>query len=244
MSMLLRCIRAELYKCRRAPVWLAFLVLPLFPAVLGTGNYLANISVLKNGWYSLWTQHTLFASMFFLPAQFGVFCAWQWRLEHTDHNWNSFMTVPVPVRDLVLAKLLLAAGISLLAEGCIGVLFVLSGKLAGIQAPLPPELPGWLAMGAAGGLSVCAAQMFLSLTIRAFAPPVAAGLIGGILGLLCMNVGFGYSFPYSLLCLGMRANNPGMTLNTVPFLGSCLAYTVGFMALSVRFLKRRDIAAE
>ena len=78
--MLLRCVRSELMKCRRAPVWLAFLVLPLFPAVLGTVNYLGNLQVLDSGWYSLWTQHTLFASMFFLPAQFGVFCAWQWRL--------------------------------------------------------------------------------------------------------------------------------------------------------------------
>ena len=94
--MVLRCLRAELMKCRRAPVWLAFLVLPLFPAVLGTFNYLGNLEVLDAGWYSLWTQHTLFASMFFLPAQFGVFCAWQWRLEHTDHNWNQAMTAPAP----------------------------------------------------------------------------------------------------------------------------------------------------
>lgn len=242
--MLLRCLRAELYKCRRAPVWLAFLVLPLFPAVLGTGNYLANIGTLKNGWYSLWTQHTLFASMFFLPAQFGVFCAWQWRLEHTDRNWNSYMTAPVPVRDLVLAKLLLAAGVSVLAEGCIGALFVISGKLAGIQAPLPPELLEWLALGALGGLSVCAAQMFLSLIIRAFAPPVAVGLIGGILGLVCMNWGLGYSFPYSLLCLGMRANNPNMALDRIPFVSSCLVYAAVFTLLSIRFLKRRDVATD
>lgn len=44
--MVLRCLRAELMKCRRAPVWLAFLVLPLFPAVLGTFNYLGNLEVL------------------------------------------------------------------------------------------------------------------------------------------------------------------------------------------------------
>ena len=108
--MVLRCLRAELMKCRRAPVWLAFLVLPLFPAVLGTFNYLGNLEVLDAGWYSLWTQHTLFASMFFLPAQFGVFCAWQWRLEHADHNWNAALTAPVPVRALYLGKLLLDVG--------------------------------------------------------------------------------------------------------------------------------------
>ena len=116
--MVLRCLRAELMKCRRAPVWLAFLVLPLFPAVLGTFNYLGNLEVLDAGWYSLWTQHTLFASMFFLPAQFGVFCAWQWRLEHADHNWNAALTAPVPVRALYLGKLLLDVGVSALAMAC------------------------------------------------------------------------------------------------------------------------------
>lgn len=59
--MLLRCLKAEIRKCRRSPVWLAFLILPIFPAILGTGNYLANQEVLENGWYSLWSQHTLFS---------------------------------------------------------------------------------------------------------------------------------------------------------------------------------------
>ena len=147
--MVLRCLRAELMKCRRAPVWLAFLVLPLFPAVLGTFNYLGNLEVLDAGWYSLWTQHTLFASMFFLPAQFGVFCAWQWRLEHADHNWNAALTAPAgPVRALYLGQ----AGMLDGGGGCppwamalIGLLFLLSGRLAGI---LPPPCPrscpaGW-----------------------------------------------------------------------------------------------------
>lgn len=242
--MLLQCLRAERLKCRRAPVWIAFLILPVFPAVLGTGNYLANLSVLQDGWYSLWTQHTLFAAMFFLPAQFGVFCAWQWRLEHTDHNWNSLMTAPVPARDLYLAKLVLAACISALAQLCIGALFVASGKLAGIAAPLPPELTGWLLLGAVGGIPVCAVQLFFSLTCRAFAPPVAFGLIGGILGLLLLARGWGYGFPYSLLCLGMRANNPQMQIALLPFLLFCAAYTMLFAMLSIRFMQQREISTE
>ena len=78
--MILRVLRAERIKYRRAPVWLAVVILPLFPAVLGTANYLANLEVLQQQWYSLWTQHTLFASYFFLPALLAVFCAWQWRM--------------------------------------------------------------------------------------------------------------------------------------------------------------------
>ena len=242
--MLLRCLKAEVQKCRRSPVWLAFLVLPIFPAILGTGNYLGNLEALENGWYSLWSQHTLFSSMFFLPALLGVFCAWQWRLEHTDHNWNSFLTAPVPVRDLYAAKLILAAVVSLLAQVCIGALFLISGKIAGISGPVPLELPGWLLCGAIGGVSVCTVQLFFSLVIRAFAPPVAFGLVGGILGLMFTAQGWGYAFPYSLLCLGMRANNPQMELDLPPFLLSALVYTAVFALLALRYLRRRDAAAE
>ena len=242
--MLLRCLKAELQKCRRSPVWLAFVLLPIFPAILGTGNYLGNIEVLDDAWYSLWSQHTLFSSMFFLPALLGVFCAWQWRLEHTDHNWNSFLTAPVPVEDLYLAKLVWASVLSLLSQVWIGTLFVISGKIVGISAPVPPELPGWLLCGALGGISVCAVQLFFSMVIRAFAPPVAFGLAGGIVGLLFTAQGFEYAFPYSLLCIGMRANNPQMELDLLPFALSVLAYLVLFALLSLRYLKKRDIAAE
>ena len=242
--MLLRCLKAELYKCRRSPVWLAFLVLPVFPALLGTGNYLANIEVLDNGWYSLWGQHTLFSSVFFLPALLGVFCGWQWRLEHADHNWNSFLTAPVPVGALYAAKLILAAGVSLLAQGWIGVLYLLSGKLAGLSGSLPPELLGWLLFGALGGVSVCAIQLFFSMVIRAFAPPVAFGLAGGILGLMVTAQGWGYAFPYSLLYLGMRANNPQMELDLSFFFLSALGYTGVFVLLALGYLRRRDAVAE
>lgn len=242
--MLLRCLKAEVQKCRRSPVWLAFLVLPVFPAILGTGNYLGNLSVLENGWYSLWSQHTLFSSMFFLPALLGVFCAWQWRLEHTDHNWNSFLTAPVPVSAMYGAKLILAAGISLLAQLWIGGLFLISGALAGIPGPVPKALPEWLLLGTVGSIAVCAVQLYGSLVIRAFAPPVALGLVGGILGLLLTSQGLGYAFPYSLLCLGMRANNPQMELDTLPFFISALAYTAVISLLAIRYLRKRDAAAE
>lgn len=81
--MIIRALRAELIKGRHAPVWIAFVVLPLIPAFLGTFNYLGNLALLKSSWYSLWTQHTLFASYFFLPALLAVYCAWEWRLENT-----------------------------------------------------------------------------------------------------------------------------------------------------------------
>jgi len=90
----------------------------------------------------------------------------------------------------------------------IGALFIISGKLVGLAGPIPPELLGWLACGAVGGVSVCAVQLYFSLVIRAFAPPVAFGLIGGIAGLMVTAQGFGYAFPYSLPLVRVRGNNP------------------------------------
>lgn len=90
-------------------------------------------------------------------------------------------------------------------------------------------------------MAVCALQLFLSLVLRSFAAPVLLGLLGGIDGLLMTSRGAGLYFPYSLLCLGMRANNPGMDLPVGTFLVSCLVYTVVFAALSVRWLSRRDV---
>lgn len=239
--MLLCALRAERIKRHRAPVILAFYVLPLFPAVLGTANYLGNLSVLDDAWYSLWTQHTLFASTFFLPALLGVFCAWQWRIEQTGHNLNAFLTMPVPVCTLYLAKLIPAVGVACLVQAVTGGLFVISGFLAGIRAPVPPELCGWLLCGAMGGIAVCAVQLYVSLMLRSFAVPVAIALVGGIAGLMLMAQGAGMAFPYSLLCLGMRANNPYMALDVPRLALVCAAYTLLFAALSVRALKKRDV---
>lgn len=242
--MIIRALRAELIKGRHAPVWIAFVVLPLIPAFLGTFNYLGNLALLKSGWYSLWTQHTLFASYFFLPALLAVYCAWEWRLENTDHNFNSFLTAPVPTVALYLAKLLPAVGVSVLTQLVVGLLFIASGFLAGIREPLPPQLLEWLGCGALGSIAICAVQLFLSLVIRSFAIPVAIGLLGGIAGLMATAQGWGLYFPYSLLAVGMRANNPNMTIDIGQLALATLIVTLVCAVLTVGMLAQRDVAAE
>ncbi len=241
--MFFRTLRAEQMKLRHSPVWLAFVFLPILPAIMGTFNYVQNAGILEEQWYSLWTQHTLFLCYFFLPALIGVYCSWLCRLEHLNHNWNTVMTAPVRVAYAYLAKLTMASGIVLLTQGWIGVLFVISGKLCGLDAPIPPELPEWLLCGAVGGIVLCALQLCVSLVIRSFAIPVGIALMGGIAGLAAMAKGYGVWFPYSLLCLGMRANHPGGPMQASPeqfFLNSFL-----FLAASVTFavvwLQKRDV---
>ncbi len=242
--MILRVLRAERIKYRRAPVWLAVVILPLFPAVLGTANYLANLEVLQQQWYSLWTQHTLFASYFFLPALLAVFCAWQWRLEYARHNFNSLLAAPVSHWAVYLSKLLPAVGMSFLAQLVTGLLFLAGGAAAGIDAPVPPQLAEWLLCGGLGGMAVCAVQLFLSLLLPSFAIPVAIALVGGIAGLMVTAQGLGLWFPYSLLSLGMRANDPTMELNVAVLFLSSVGYTCLFALLTVLLLKKRDSGGE
>ena len=242
--MILRVLRAERIKYRRAPVWLAVVILPLFPAVLGTANYLANLEVLQQQWYSLWTQHTLFASYFFLPALLAVFCAWQWRLGYARHNFNSLLAAPVSHWAVYLSKLLPAVGMSFLAQLVTGLLFLAGGAAAGIDAPVPPQLAEWLLCGGLGGMAVCAVQLFLSLLLPSFAIPVAIALVGGIAGLMMTAQGLGLWFPYSLLSLGMRANDPTMELNVAVLFLSSVGYTCLFALLTVLLLKKRDSGGE
>jgi hypothetical protein len=244
--MLIRTIRAERMKLRRSPVWLAFLILPALPAVIGTFNYLQNIGILKDEWYSLWTQHTLFTCYFFLPGIIGVYCSYLCRLEHTNHNWNAAMTAPVPVSYIYLAKLITASVMVFLTQVWIGALFVISGKLSGLASPVPPELPVWLLCGLFAGIVVCALQLCISLVVRSFAVPVGVALIGGVAGLAVLSKGYGAWFPYSLICLGMRANNPGgrMQCGIGQFVVSCVLYLVIFHLFAVLWLKKRDVTAD
>ena len=56
--MLLKLLKAERMKLRRSPVRIAFIILPVVPALLGTINYLGNLGVLQSEWYSLWMRNT------------------------------------------------------------------------------------------------------------------------------------------------------------------------------------------
>lgn len=243
--MFLRTLRAERMKLHHSPVWLAFLIIPILPAVMGTFNYLQNIGVLQDQWYSLWTQHTLFTCYFFLPATIGVYCSYLCRLEHSNHNWNAVMTAPVPVSYVYLAKLISASVMVFLTQIWIGMLFVISGRLAGLAVPVPPELPVWLLCGAVGGIVICALQLCVSLIIRSFAVPVGIALIGGVAGLAALAKGYGVWFPYSLLCLGMRANKPGgaMQCSTEQFVLNSIFYLMVCILFAVIWLKKRDVSA-
>lgn len=114
--MLRKCIRAENMKLRHSLIWLACIIIPIIPAIIGTMNYQNNLRLLNSQWYSLWTQITLFYSSMFYAPLIGLYCSYLWRLEHLNNNWNVLMTAPVPVRNVFLAKLAVIFRVTLLTQ--------------------------------------------------------------------------------------------------------------------------------
>lgn len=236
-------IPTELIKIKRTPIWLAFIILPLISALIGTFNYMNNLEILKSSWHSLWTQHSLFFCYFFMPPLIGVYASYLWRLEHNGTNWNMVLVTVSPAR-LVFQKICVCTVMAFLTLAWLALLFIVCGRFAGITAPLPPELLEWLACGLLGGLAVCAIQCFLSLAIRSFAIPIGIALAGGVAGLLLTAAGYFYILPYSLLSIGMRANNPSRELDTVEFLSSSVLFILLFFTLSVQYLRHHDVKTQ
>lgn len=239
----MRAVKTESLKLKRSPVWLAFFALPLISAFFGTMNYKLNIEILKSEWYSLWSQHTLFLCYFFMPALIGTYCSYLWRLEHTHHNWNSFLTAPLPVSILYLGKLTQAVRVTMLGNVWIFLLFYVCGRLAGIQSPFPHEAFEWFLCGTLGAVVVCCVQLLLSLIIRSFAVPIGIALAGGVLGLYMTRHDYGMNYPYSFYCIGMRANNPNMKISISTLIVNSLGYLLVFAALSLFYLRRHEISA-
>ena len=170
--MLKRCILAENRKLHASPIWVMFFALPLLSATYGTFNYLQNLEILTDGWYSLWTQHTLFYSMLFFPAMVATYAAYLWRLEHLGHNWNLIMASPVPPLDLFAAKFAVVAKLALLTHSFVFALFVFCGKVFAQLPGLPPvTLPLYLLRGLLGALAVIAAQLVLARSSAALQCP-------------------------------------------------------------------------
>ena len=242
--MILTVLKSERLKLKRSPIWIPFFILPLIGAVMGTFNYSQNLELLTAQWDSLWTQHTLFSSFFFIPALIALLAAYEWRLEHMQHNWNTYMTMPVSLWFQVWGKLIVLVLIIFLTQCLTGVLFILSGKLAGL--PGLPDLASLfrnLLLGTFAGICIGSVQLYISMIIRSFALPVGIALLCSIMGLMLTSQGKGLFWPYALLSMGMNANGRDIlnSGNILPFCLICIFFTVLPIALSVRRRKSHDI---
>lgn len=242
--MLLRLIRAEQMKLKRSPVWIAFILMPIVPAVMGTINYLGNLELLTSEWYSLWTQHTIFTCYFFLPIMVGIYCAYIMRQEQNNHNWNKTLTMPVPKSEIFAAKLMTVTFMILISEIWIGVLFVASGKIVGMTAAPPiKDMIIWCLFGTLGGAVMAAAQLVISMLIKSFALPIGIALAGGISGMVFLAKDLGHIWPYSLMAYGMNSNSPQQMIESgyIPFILICAGYIALFTIAGSVLMSRKEL---
>lgn len=244
--MLKRCMIAENRKLHASPLWVMFFVLPLISAAYGTFNYLQNLEILTERWYSLWTQHTLFYSMLFFPAMVSAYAAYLWRLEHTGHNWNLIMAAPVRPFTLFLAKFLIIVKLMCFTQLFVYLLYVICGRVfAGFDDWPPISTFFFMLRGIVGGMAVAAAQLLLAMVIRSFAAPIFLGLVGGILGMLLGSKGYALLWPYCLMQQGMNSNrsNDMLAGNMLPFLLACGVWLGVVFVIAGVMLNKRDVKA-
>ncbi|HEY8422564.1 MAG TPA: ABC transporter permease [Thermoclostridium sp.] len=201
--MLKRCVSAEWMKLRHSRIWGILMILPVISVLIGCANYYMNQGVLTKGWYSLWSQVGLFYGEFFFPILIAICCAYMWRLEHLNKNWNMIMTSPVPAAGIFLGKLTVLGVLLLFVQVFFFILYFIGGKLSGLTSGLPGELPGWLLRGWIAAITVGSMQLALSMLIRSFAVPVGIGLCSVFVGLGMYVAHLGLFFPHSLLTMGM-----------------------------------------
>lgn len=236
-------VRAEHKKLAHNPWWFVFFLIPIFPAVMGTVNYQMNLGILKNGWYDLWTQVTLFYANLFYGPMIAICCSYLWRLEHMNGNWNLFMTAPVPISCLYGAKLFEAVKLTVFLQIFVWILYVGGGKAAGIPGFPPAVVAVWLIRGTWGGMVIAALQLLLSMVIKSFSIPVVIGLLGGISGMLINVAGMGLYWPYGLMMIAMNSNQSDDLLSgrMILFLVMSIFYLSGAACISLLLLKKRDV---
>ncbi|MCE5169840.1 ABC transporter permease [Paenibacillus profundus] len=240
-----RSISAEWLKLRHSRIGLVIAVLPIISLLIGCANYYFNQGALQNGWYSLWTQVSLFYGVFFLPILIAICCSYICRLEHLNRNWNMVMTSPVSVASVFLAKLIVVSILILFAQALFMGLYWLAGTLFSLPGPFPVETIGWTIRGWYACMSISALQLGLSLRIRSFATPIGISLCAVFIGLGMYIAKLGMFFPFSLLNIGMRVMSQDKLTDMQNFLFWMinLAFIIIFASMSIRRLKNNDIVS-
>ncbi|GGG02935.1 multidrug ABC transporter permease [Paenibacillus albidus] len=241
---MLRSVSAEWLKLRHTRISLVLASLPVISLIIGCFNFYANRTALQGGWYSLWTQVSLFYGEFFLPILIAICCAFVCRLEHANRNWNMMLASPVSVNSLFMAKLATVGLMILAAQMLFMVMYWGAGQLFSLPEPFPMETVIWCIRGWIASLSIAALQLGLSIRIRSFATPIGISLCAVFLGLGLYVLKLGMLFPYSLLTIGMSvlSQRSLTSMENLGFLFMNGAFIALLAAWSIHRLKNKDMA--
>lgn len=240
---MIRSLSAEWLKLRHSRIGWILAALPAISLFIGGANYYFNQSVLQNGWYSLWTQVSLFYGEFFLPVLIAICCAYLCRLEHVNRNWNAVLTAPVSVASVFIAKLAVVSMLILVVQLLFFALYIVAGIGFGLSSPLPDEAMGWILRGWIASISISSVQLGLSVRIRSFAAPIGICLCAVFVGLGLYVAKLGMFFPYSLLTVGMGVmSQDGLSgADNSLFYMMNILFIVILSSLTIRRLRTADV---
>lgn len=243
--MLRRCISAEWVKLRHSHIWMMLMILPVISVLIGSANFYMNQGVLKKEWYSLWSQVGLFYGEFFFPILIAICCAYMWRLEHFNKNWNMIMTSPVSAASIFVSKLIVVGILLIFVQMFFFLLYFLGGKLIGLTADLPNEVPRWLFQGWMAALTISTVQLSLSMHVRSFAAPIGICLCAVFIGLGMYVTNLGLFFPHSLLTTGMGVLSQTSLSSgeSLLFFIMNLLYIVATSLLTIYRMGKSDVVA-
>lgn len=236
---MLRSIAAEWPKLRRSRMGLVLVSLPVVSLMIGCANFVMNREALEGGWYSLWTQVSLFYGEFFLPILIAICCAFVCRLEHTNRNWNLLLAAPVSVTSLFIAKLVIVGVLIAGAQTLFLLMYWAAGQMLSMTGDFPRDIIMWTFRGWVASLSIAALQLGLSIRIRSFATPIGISLCAVFAGLGLYVLKLGLLFPHSLLTIGMGVlTQRGLTpMENLLFFLMSAGYLVLLSAWSIRRMK-------
>lgn len=236
---MLRSVAAEWPKLRRSRMGLVLVSLPVVSLIIGCANFVMNQGALEGGWYSLWTQVSLFYGEFFLPILIAICCAFVCRLEHTNRNWNLILAAPVSVTSLFIAKLVIVGVLIAGAQALFLLMYWAAGQMLSMTGPFPLDIVMWTFRGWVASLSIAALQLGLSIRIRSFATPIGISLCAVFAGLGLYVLKLGLLFPHSLLTVGMGVlTQRGLTpAENLLFFSMSGVYLVILSAWSIRRMR-------
>ncbi|MFC3928906.1 ABC transporter permease [Streptococcus caprae] len=237
----------EFKKMRKSAIPILLIVFNLIGTGIGTLIFAANRQYLVDGTESLvlWGQTVFYASQLFSPILLAIICSISCQFEEQEKNWQRLLSLPMTVSQILKAKFLSLAFVSLVCQLIVLVFFLISAVI--LQVPLENWylFIFWTVTGWFGTLPIIASQLFLSIRLSNFSVPVLLATILSVVGLGTLFIGQGLFqlFPYNWIVIGERARALSMfSLKEFSlFIGLGLVYIVLFYNLAKLALRKRFV---
>lgn len=238
-------IRFEMKKILHSPVPVFLLVFNLIGTLIGTLIFALNRKLLAGGTESLvlWGQTVFYASQLFSPILIGIICSVSCQFEEKQNNWPRLLTFPLSPQQIVRAKFVSVALVSLVSQTMVLILFFISAIVLRVPLVQFPLFLSWSVTGWIGTFSIIAIQFFLSIRLKQFSAPILLAAVGSILGMLTLFISqqFFTLFPYAQIAVGIRARSltSFSFSELLVFLAVNAIYILAAYQLACRSLKKR-----